>query len=95
MTELRVCFIGDSLVLGTGDDDFLGWPGRVMQRERQAGHDLTMCNLGIRGDTTTMIETRWRAEAEARMPAETPCALVFSFGCNDMAMDRRRVTEHA
>lgn len=87
MKELRICFIGDSLVLGTGDDDFLGWPGRVMQRERQAGHDLTMCNLGIRGDTTTMIETRWRAEAEARMPAENPCALVFSFGCNDMAMD--------
>lgn len=87
MTELRICFIGDSLVLGTGDDDFLGWPGRVMQRERQAGHDLTMCNLGIRGDTTTMIESRWRAEAEARMPAENPCALAFSFGCNDMAMD--------
>lgn len=87
MTELRICFIGDSLVLGTGDDDFLGWPGRAMQRERQAGHDLTLCNLGIRGDTTTMIEARWRAEAEARMPAENPCGLVFSFGCNDMAMD--------
>lgn len=87
MTELRVCFIGDSLVLGTGDDEFLGWPGRIMQRERQVGHDVTMCNLGIRGDTTTMIEKRWRAEAEVRMPAENPCALVFSFGCNDMAMD--------
>ncbi len=87
MTELRICFIGDSLVLGTGDDEFLGWPGRVMQRERQAGHNLTLCNLGIRGDTTTMIETRWRAEAEARLPPENPCALVFSFGCNDMAMD--------
>jgi len=86
MTELRVCFIGDSLVLGTGDEKFLGWPGRVMQREREAGHDVTMYNTGIRGDTTTMIEARWRAEAEARLPAENPAALVFSFGCNDMAM---------
>ncbi len=98
MTALRVCFIGDSLVLGTGDDDFLGWPGRVMQRERHAGHDVTMYNLGIRGDTTTMIEARWRAEAEARLPAENPAALVFSFGCNDMAMENgqlRNVQEDA
>jgi acyl-CoA thioesterase-1 len=86
MTTLRVCLIGDSLVLGTGDEEFLGWPGRVMQRERAAGHDVTMYNTGIRGDTTTMIEARWRVEAEARLPAENPCALVFSFGCNDMAM---------
>ena len=86
MTEIRVCFIGDSLVLGTGDDDFLGWPGRIMQREREAGHNVTLYNTGIRGDTTTMIEPRWRAEAEARLPKENPGALVFSFGCNDMAM---------
>ncbi|MDA0998438.1 MAG: GDSL-type esterase/lipase family protein [Proteobacteria bacterium] len=87
MTTLRVCFVGDSLLLGTGDDDFLGWPGRVMQREREAGHELTMYNLGIRGDTSSMIASRWRAECEARLPAENWCALVFSFGCNDMAMD--------
>lgn len=87
MTELRVCFIGDSLVLGTGDEEFLGWPGRIMQHERKAGHDLSLYNTGIRGDTTTMIEARWRTEAEARLPTDNPCALVFSFGCNDMAMD--------
>ena len=61
MSELRICFIGDSLVLGTGDEEFLGWPGRVIQRELQAGHDLTLYNTGIRGDTTTKIEARWRA----------------------------------
>ena len=33
MTELRICFIGDSLVLGTGDDEFLGWPGWVGNRK--------------------------------------------------------------
>lgn len=87
MTELRVCFIGDSLTLGTGDDDFLGWPGRVMARERQAGHDVTLYNLGIRADTTTMIESRWQAEAAARLKPEHNCALIFSFGCNDMTMD--------
>jgi acyl-CoA thioesterase-1 len=93
MTELRLCFVGDSLTLGTGDDEFLGWPGRVVQRERQAGHDLTMHNLGIRGNTTTQIEARWEAEARARLPETNPAALVFSFGCNDMAMDERRTSQ--
>lgn len=87
MTTLRVCFIGDSLVLGTGDDAFLGWPGRVMQREREAGHDLSVYNLGIRAETTTQIESRWRTEATPRLPDENPAALVFSFGTNDMVME--------
>lgn len=87
MTQIRICFVGDSLTLGTGDELFLGWPGRACQREHQAGHEVSLYNIGIRGDTTTMIEKRWRAEAEARLPKENNCALVFSFGCNDMAMD--------
>jgi len=32
-----------------------------------------------------MVHARWRAEAEARLPAEMPAALVFAFGINDCA----------
>lgn len=87
MTEIRICCVGDSLTLGTGDEQFLGWPGRAAQRETQAGHDVSLYNLGIRADTTTMIETRWRKEAEDRLKPGNNCALVFSFGCNDMSME--------
>ncbi len=85
MTVLRICFVGDSITTGTGDDAYLGWPGRLCAAERTRGHDLTHYNLGIRGDTTPMIAKRWRAECEARLPAEFPAALVFAFGINDTA----------
>jgi len=55
MTVLRICFVGDSLTLGTNDDEYLGWPGRIAKRERAAGHDVTVYNLGVRADTSEMI----------------------------------------
>ncbi len=85
MTALRVCFVGDSIGLGVNDDTGLGWPGRLAERERRAGHDLTNYNLGIRADTSELIQPRWRAECEARLPDLAPGALVFAFGINDAA----------
>jgi len=85
MTQLRICFVGDSLTNGTGDHAFLGWPGRICRREVQAGHDITCYNLGIRAETTEMIRPRWRAECTPRLPDGFPGALVFSFGTNDTA----------
>ena len=85
MTQLRICFVGDSLTNGTGDHAFLGWPGRICRREVQAGHNITCYNLGIRAETTEMIRARWRAECTPRLLDSFPGALVFSFGTNDTA----------
>lgn len=87
MTALRVCFVGDSITAGTGDDDCLGWPGRLCAAERRRGHDVTLYNLGIRGDTSALIAPRWRAECAARLPEMHPGALVFAFGINDTAQE--------
>ncbi len=87
MTTLRVCFIGDSITAGTGDDDFLGWPGRLCHRETLKGHDITLYNLGIRGDTSELIQARWKSECMARLPDNLEGALVFSFGVNDAAYE--------
>jgi acyl-CoA thioesterase-1 len=87
MTAIRICFVGDSITAGTGDDAFAGWPGRACAAERRRGHDISLYNLGIRGDTSAMIASRWREECEARLPAIHPGALVFSFGINDTARE--------
>lgn len=87
MTQLRICFVGDSLTNGTGDRAFLGWPGRLCHREVQAGHDLTCYNLGIRAETTEMIRPRWRGECTPRLLDSFPGALVFLFGTNDTAIE--------
>lgn len=86
MTALRICFVGDSLTNGTGDDAFLGWPGRLCAAERARGHDLTCYNLGIRADTSLLIAARWRAECAARLPELYQGRLVFAFGNNDTAI---------
>jgi len=85
MATLRICFVGDSITVGSGDTDFLGWPGRACIAETQRGHDVTLYNNGVRGDTTDMIAPRWRRECEVRLPDHVNGHLVFSFGVNDMA----------
>lgn len=80
---LRICFFGDSMVNGTGDDACLGWVGRAAAAARRGGCDLTLYNLGVRRDTSVDVRARWRAEAEARLPPGHDGRLVFSFGAND------------
>jgi acyl-CoA thioesterase-1 len=82
---MRVCFFGDSLVNGTGDDDALGWVGRVVAKARQDGRDVTAYNLGVRRDTSGDVAARWKREASARVSSECDGRLVFSFGVNDCA----------
>ena len=84
--SVRVCFVGDSFVNGTGDDDGLGWVGRLCAAERRAGADITVYNLGVRRDTSADIRERWRREAEVRLPPGCHGRLVFSFGVNDCAL---------
>jgi len=82
---LRLCFIGDSYVAGTGDPACLGWVGRVAAAAWAAGHDISTYSLGIRGETGPMLRDRWLAEATIRLPEASPGALVFQFGINDIS----------
>ena len=79
----RICFVGDSLTVGTNDAEFLGWPGRICQRETSRGHEVSLYNLGIRAETSSQIRPRWRAECTPRLPDEFDGRLVMSFGVND------------
>ncbi len=82
---MKICFFGDSFTNGVGDDECLGWVGRACAHQRKAGADLTVYNLGIRGNTSADILGRWQQEARARMAAGEDAKLVFSFGTNDCA----------
>jgi lysophospholipase L1-like esterase len=85
---LRVCFLGDSFVHGTGDPACLGWAGRVCASAIARSHDVTWYNLGVRRATSADVRTRWRAEVEPRLPRELAGAVVFSFGVNDTTLER-------
>ncbi len=90
MIKLRICFVGDSVTSGQGDIHYFGWPGRVGMRECAAGSRITVYNLGIRLDTSQDMAARWKAEADARLPADLAGALVFAFGINDCTEESGR-----
>ncbi|WP_218030953.1 GDSL-type esterase/lipase family protein [Dictyobacter aurantiacus] len=90
MKDVRICFIGDSFVNGTGDPACLGWTGRVCAVAISQGHEVTYYNLGIRRQTSLEIARRWRSEVEARLPHGCDGRLVFSFGVNDTVLENER-----
>ena len=91
MRDLRVCFVGDSFVNGTGDDEALGWAGRICRAARGRNVQLTRYDLGVRRDTSTLILCRCAVEVTARLDG-VPCdgRVVFSFGTNDATHEEGR-----
>lgn len=90
--QLRLCFIGDSFVNGTGHPDFQGWVGRVCEHARSHGHDITAYNLGVRRNTSVDIAERWKIESKQRIDGDDveDGRLVFSFGVNDCVVENGR-----
>lgn len=83
MEDVRISFIGDSYVNGTGDPQYLGWPGRACAASNGKRAAITCYNLGIRADTSADILRRWQGEVAARRLVPHDARLVFGFGAND------------
>jgi lysophospholipase L1-like esterase len=94
MDDIRICFLGESFVNGTGDSTYLGWTGRLCQGLAQQGHNVTHYNLGIRRETSTLLSKRWQTEVGRRSQMGAQLRLVFLFGTNDTSIQngRRRVS---
>jgi acyl-CoA thioesterase-1 len=90
VTDIRICFIGDSFVNGTGDPLCLGWTGRVCATAIQLGYPITHYNLGIRRETSADIAARWREECARRLPPTIDGRVVLSFGANDTTTEQGR-----
>lgn len=84
---MRICFVGDSFVNGTGDPECLGWTGRICAAASKQGYDITYYNLGVRRQTTTEIASRWLREVSCRLPEGCNGRVVFSFGVNDTTLE--------
>lgn len=93
MADIRLCFVGDSLVNGTGDPDCLGWSGRVCASQCRQGQRVTYYNLGVRRETSADISDRWFKEVSCRLLNVADGRVIFSFGTNDTTHehDRTRV----
>jgi lysophospholipase L1-like esterase len=84
ITDLRVCFVGDSFVAGVGDPEHLGWAGRLAAGASRDGLPLTSYVLGVRRQTTVEVAERWGAECRLRLSGgEWESRVVLSTGVND------------
>ena len=89
--DIRICFIGDSIVNGTGDETALGWVGRISAKAHAYGIPFTSYNLGIRRDTSSNILCRWKNECTSRIPSFCDGRIVLSCGVNDTSIENGRV----
>lgn len=88
---MRICFIGDSFVNGTGDPNCLGWTGRICVAAQKQGYDITYYNLGVRRETSADIKARWLQEVSCRLSKEYDSRVVFSFGTNDTTIENNTI----
>ena len=88
MGDVRLCVFGDSFTAAVGDPGGAGWVGPVLVAARQAGHALTVYNLGVRRDTSLDVARRWQAEARCRLKDGDGYGVVFAFGANDVDLYR-------
>lgn len=84
LRDVRVAVIGDSFVTGYGDPKGLGWLGRVVARTPHDEVDLTVHNLGVRGDSTGGVLARWQEETARRFSPGVDNRLVVAVGTNDV-----------
>jgi acyl-CoA thioesterase-1 len=94
MRDVRICYVGDSFVNGTGDPTKLGWSGRLSSNSQNNNLDITHYNLGVRRETSEDIMKRWEVECNSRLPQVSENIVVFSFGVNDTMIEngQRRVS---
>lgn len=84
MQDIRICFVGDSFVNGTGDETCLGWAGRLCAAAKTDNISVTYYNLGVRRNTSEDILQRWEQECALRLPDFCEGRMVLSCGVNDM-----------
>ncbi len=87
LSQVRICFVGESFVNGTGDPECLGWAGRICVNANKKGYDITYYNLGVRRETSAELRSRWLREATYRLPKEYDGRIIFSFGVNDTTLE--------
>lgn len=85
--DIRICFVGDSFVNGTGDETALGWAGRLCSDANARGFAVTYYNLGVRRNTRRDVLRRWEHECSLRLPNTCDGRVVISCGVNDTAIE--------
>jgi lysophospholipase L1-like esterase len=94
--NISFTFIGDSFIEGFGDIKNLGWCRRIINiiQNNNPSFQIDYYNLGLRGDTSSQILSRFTRETKTLQLNNKHNILILSFGTNDCISvgDTQRVT---
>lgn len=76
---MTICIFGDSIAWGADDTEKGGWADRLKTHCFREGKDVEIYNLGILGDVTEGVLSRFDAECDVRNPQ----IIIFAVGIND------------
>ncbi len=83
--SIQLCFFGDSLVAGVGDDNHRGFVGHCLQQATLSGQKVQGYNLGVVGETLTTLAGRWQEEFQRRTAHnDSKGRIIFAFGLADV-----------
>lgn len=80
---LRLCFVGDELIAGTGDPRAQGWVGRVLAQIDNY-HDRMVAILPVHHESTLALSLRWETECRQRFTPRTDNRLIVGLGVQDL-----------
>src|SRR5215472_6020056 len=81
LAEVRVVALGDSGIRGMGVPESQAYPAQLEAALRARGHQVSVTNQGVNGDTTTGVLAR----LDSAVPAGTNI-VVLSIGGNDRVL---------
>lgn len=93
MGDIHILVFGDSIAYGAWDPEG-GWVQRLRRRLDKItlngkGYYLVY-NLGVSGDTSREILSRFESEAKIRLDAQEKPVIIFAFGTNDCVLVNKK-----
>lgn len=90
--ELKIIALGDSLTRGTGDIEGKGYAGYVSDQLKQAGTEVSLINLSIKGLTSSQLAEQMKQREIGRQIGQAN-VILMTIGGNDLFLGGQTLTD--
>lgn len=91
-SALKVVALGDSLTRGTGDIEGKGYVGYVSDRLKEAGKEISLINLGIKGLTSPQLAEQMKGKEILRQLGQAD-VILMTIGGNDLFLGGQTLSD--
>ncbi|WP_419872323.1 SGNH/GDSL hydrolase family protein [Candidatus Pristimantibacillus sp. PTI5] len=91
-SALKIVALGDSLTRGTGDIEGKGYVGYVSDRLKEAGKEISLINLGIKGLTSPQLAEQMKGKEILRQLGQAD-VILMTIGGNDLFLGGQTLSD--